>query len=188
HVLALDGDQALYDTVVRPEQQLQPRVRHLKQALDTAQHFVEQKRIEFVGGGGQAVLDDARAAKVEVYDSLAGVFGLLTTVNREASLEQFAFVLEWPKLTPEQKRDLYSKHACHELHFFLHKKDPEFFAAVVKPFLANKVDMTFLDHWLLGDDLRVFLEPWSFAQLNLIEKILLAPRLAAAAADARARP
>ncbi|HEX6812614.1 MAG TPA: hypothetical protein VF384_13390, partial [Planctomycetota bacterium] len=177
HVLALDGAQALYDTVVRPEQQLQPRARHLKQALDTAQHFVEQKRIEFVAGSGQAVLDDARAAKVEVYDSLAGVFGLLTTVNREASLEQFAFVLEWPKLTPKQKQELYSKHACHELHFFLHAKDPEFFAAVVKPFLVNKLDKTFLDHWLLGDDLRAFLEPWSFAQLNLIEKILLAKRL-----------
>jgi hypothetical protein len=48
---------------------------------------------------------------------------------------------------------------------------------VCKPFLANKLDKTFLDHWLLGDDLTSWLEPWAFAQLNLIEKILLARRL-----------
>ncbi|HEU4420373.1 MAG TPA: hypothetical protein VFT55_15665, partial [Planctomycetota bacterium] len=178
HVLALDGDQAIYDTMVRPEQPLQPRVRHLKAALDGAQHFVEQKRIEFVAAAGQAVLDDARSARVEVYDSLASVFALLTTVNRDASLEQFAFVLGWPKLSQQQKQELYSKHACHELHFFLFRKDPEFFAAVVKPFLANKADKTFLDQWLLGMPLQSWLEPWSFAQLNLIEKILLAQSLA----------
>jgi len=178
HVLALDGDQAIYDTMVRPEQPLQPRVRHLKAALDGTQHFVEQKRIEFVAAAGQAVLDDARSARVEVYDSLASVFSLLTTVNRDASLEQFAFVLGWPKLSQAQKQELYSKHACHELHFFLFRKDPEFFAAVVKPFLANKADKTFLDQWLLGMPLQGWLEPWSFAQLNLIEKILLAQRLA----------
>jgi hypothetical protein len=46
-----------------------------------------------------------------------------------------------------------------------------------KPFLQSKRSKTFLDHWLLGDDLRRFTEPWAFAQLNLIEKMLLAQRL-----------
>ncbi|MEO6596811.1 MAG: hypothetical protein ABIP94_18850 [Planctomycetota bacterium] len=177
HVLALDGDQALYDTVVRTEQPLRPRARQLANALDGTQHFVEQKRIQFVSGGSTTTLDDARSAQVEVYDSLASVYQLLTTVSKDASLAQFAFLLQWPKLPRAEKAELYSKHACHELHFFLHQKDPEFFAAVVKPFLANKVDKTFLDHWLLGDDLTGYLEPWAFAQRNLIEKILLAQRL-----------
>src|SRR5204863_2468279 len=61
------------------------------------------------------------------------------------------------------------------------------FAAVVKPFLANKLEKTFLDHWLLGDDLSGYLETWSFAQLNLIEKILLAQRLAPPQQEAVAR-
>ena len=35
-----------------------------------------------------------------------------------------------------------------------------------------------MDHWLLGDDLKDYLEPWRFSRLNIVEKILLARRLA----------
>jgi hypothetical protein len=177
HVLALDGHQAVYQSVLRPEAPLQPRARHLRAALDGTQPFAEQKRIEFVAAGGEAVLPDARAAQVEVYDSLATVHRLLATLCPDPSLSQFAFVLQWPRLADAEKHELYSRHACHELNFFLSRKDPRFFADVVRPFLANKLAKTFLDHWLLGDDLTRFLEPWSFAQLNLIERILLAQRL-----------
>ncbi|MEC7723984.1 MAG: hypothetical protein VYD05_00620, partial [Planctomycetota bacterium] len=53
----------------------------------------------------------------------------------------------------------------------------QFFGAVVRPFLANKLDKTFLDEWLLERDLSAYLEPWKFARLNLVEKILLAQRV-----------
>ncbi|MBX3462200.1 MAG: hypothetical protein KF830_03440 [Planctomycetes bacterium] len=187
HVVAIDGDQVVHDTAQRPETPLQPRTRHLREALDGSQHFAEQKRIEFLAAGGEAVLEDARAAQVEVYDSLAGVHRLLTTICQDPDLSAFAFVLDWPRLGDAEKRDLYSRHACHELHFFLHRKDPQFFAAVVRPLLASKLHKTFLDHWLLDDDLRGFLEPWRFAQLNLIERILLAQRLEAEGRRAIAR-
>src|SRR5205807_226019 len=86
-------------------------------------------------------------------------------------------LLNWPKLKPEQKRTLYAKHASHELHFFLAKKDPAFFQAAVRPFLANKKDKTFMDHWLLEDDLGQYLEPWWYGRLNTVERVLLAQRL-----------
>ncbi|HEX6810547.1 MAG TPA: hypothetical protein VF384_02885, partial [Planctomycetota bacterium] len=182
-VLALDGNQAVYDKLVRDEQALRPRARHLGTALDGSQHFTEQKRLEFVAAGGEASLGDPRSTQVEKFDSLASVHALLSTIRPDAGLAEFAFLMQWPQLTQPQKRELYGKHACHELHFFLSRKDPEFFAAVVKPSLANKLDKTFLDHFLLGDDLRRFLEPWAFAQLNLIEKVLLAQRLDGAGRD-----
>src|SRR5262249_6381534 len=73
----------------------------------------------------------------------------------------------------------YSKFACHELNFFLSKKDPAFFAEVVKAYLANKKDKTYLDHWLLGVDLGGYLDPWKFGQLNAVERVLMAKRIAA---------
>jgi hypothetical protein len=187
HVLALDGAQAVRDTLVRDETPLAPRPRALPQALDGTQHFAEQKRIEFVAAGATTKLDDARSAQVEIHDSLGSAFRLLTTISKDGELAKFSFLVDWPTLKPEQRRQLYSEHACHELHFFLFKKDPEFFAAVVKPLLANKLDKTFLDHWLLGSDLRGWLEPWTFARLNLIERILLAQRLGGAERDAIVR-
>jgi len=177
HVIAIDGKEALYDRAIRDEQMLQPRSRALAAALDPEEHFIETKRIEFVDAGGEAIIDDARSAEVEVFDSLAGIYQLMTTISNDANLALFAFILDWPKLEDTAKRDLYGKHACHELHFFIYQKDREFFDAVVRPHLTNKLDKTFVDKWLLGVDLRTYLEPWAFAQLNLIEKILLAQRL-----------
>lgn len=187
HVLALDGDQAVFDSMVRPEVALTPRQRTLTQPLDPTQHFVEHRRIEFVAAGGTAVLEDARAAQVEVHDSLASVHRLFATITRDPDLARFAFVLTWPQRTPDEKLELYRQHACHELHFFLQQKDREFFTTVVQPLLSQKLDKTFLDHWLLGDDLTRFLEPWTFAQLNLIERVLLAHRLGGEARQAIAR-
>src|SRR5205085_9991219 len=38
---------------------------------------------------------------------------------------------------------------------------------------------TFLDHFLLEDDLSGYLKPWSYAQLNIVERILLIQRIQA---------
>jgi len=77
------------------------------------------------------------------------------------------------------------------LHLFLYHKDPRFYEAVVAPALANKKDKTFIDHWLLGNDLSGFLEPWRFGRLNAAERALLGKRLRAKALslarDARER-
>ncbi len=37
------------------------------------------------------------------------------------------------------------------MNLFLFFKDPDFFMSVVKPFLANKMEKTFVDYWLLGN-------------------------------------
>ena len=187
HIIALDGSHAVYDTIVRSEQRLQPRPRTLPRSLDTDRHLVEQKHIEFVAAGGTAALDDARSAQVEIHDSLASVYRLFTTISQNDDLQRFSFVVEWPDLPRARKLELYDRHACHELHFFLHQKDREFFDAVVRPYLANKLDKTFLDEWLLDLDLRPYLEPWKFAQLNLVERILLAQRIGADERNAVAR-
>lgn len=177
HVLALDGDQAIYATFVRDEQGLQPRARHLGAALDPRSHAIEQRRIELIAAQSEAVLDEERAAEATLLDSLAAVHRLLLTISASEDLAEFEFVVRWPSLTREEQLELYERYACHELHFFLFKKDPQFFAEVVGPYLANKQHKTFLDHWLLGSDLRAYLEPWAFGRLNLIERILLAQRL-----------
>jgi len=177
HVLAVDSQDTVYASLVRPEQALEARSRQLARALDGKRHFAEQRRIEFIAAGGEAVLADAATARAETYDSLAAVYRLFSTLSGNQDLARFAFLLRWPKLTPAQKHELYEKHACHELHFFVHEKDPAFFKQVVRPYLANKAHKTFLDHWMLGNDLSAFVEPWAFSRLNIVERILLARRL-----------
>jgi hypothetical protein len=177
HVVAVDGEETVYRSIVRDESPLVARSRQLPKALNSKQHFSERRKIEFVKVGGSAVLDDASNVQAQTYDSLQSIFQLFTAMSGNADLREFAFILEWPTLDVMQKQKYYEDYACHELHFFLHQKDPEFFKTVVRPFLANKARKTFLDDWLLGSDLSPYLDPWKFARLNIAERALLARRV-----------
>lgn len=179
NVVALDDDDTVVTQVIRRERELQPAPRQLLAALPVERPVAEQRKIEFVPGGREAVFSDVTTSQFERFDSLAAVFAMFQSLTGHADLNEFAFLLEWPTLEAEAKRSLYSKHACHELHFFLHQKDRAFFDAEVRPYLSNKADKTFLDRWLLELDLSTYLEPWAFGRLNAVEKILLARRLPA---------
>lgn len=141
-------------------------------------HFSSQKRITVARPGQPFVIADTTTGKLEVYDSLARVFGLYSTLTADPNLAEFSFLMEWPNKKDEEKRTLYSKHACHELNVFLARKDPAFFAAVVRPYLANKLAPRFVDQYLLERDLRSYAQPWRHAQLNIAERILLGERVA----------
>ncbi|MFM7071208.1 MAG: hypothetical protein ACKO38_05375, partial [Planctomycetota bacterium] len=151
----------------------------LAEGLDPAGHFTQRKQISLVGANEPFSLADIASSRFEYYDHLGRVHALYSTLTQEPRLNEFRFILDWPTLAAERKRELYSKHACHELSFFLYRKDPEFFAAVIKPYLANKKDKTFLDKWLLGADLSDYLRPWAHGQLNVVERVLLAQRIVA---------
>ncbi|WP_181234576.1 hypothetical protein, partial [Enhygromyxa salina] len=160
-----------------PETALAPRDLRLLDALAPTEHFVKRKRRSSLGAGAQLVLDDIRTAKLELIDSVAKAHALLLTLTNDSHLREFEFVTRWPSLTPEQQRENYSKYACHELNLFLARKDPAFCGRVIAPYLANKRDKTFLDHYLLGNDLRGYLEPWAYGRLNTLERLLLAGRV-----------
>ena len=177
HVVAVDPLNTTYRSVSLPEPKPTFLDLRLLTGLNPKAHFAQQKQITIVPVGQAFTLGDITTSKFEAYDSLGRVYGLFATLNRDPKLVEFVFLLKWPTLKPEEKRTLYSKHASHELSFFLFKKDPEFFNAVIKPYLANKKDQTFLDHYLLGHDLSAFLLPWNHEQLNVVERVLLAQRV-----------
>ncbi|MEZ6194619.1 MAG: hypothetical protein R3F20_02660 [Planctomycetota bacterium] len=183
HVVAAKGRQTVYRTLAREGSPLEPAPRRLLAALDAGRHFAESRGIDFLATGQSATIATTDGAEVETFDSLADVFRLYRSLNPDASLADFDFLLEWPTMDEARKRALYSQNACHELHFFLYRKDRDFFDRVVAPYLANKADRTFLDRWLLEEDLERYVEPRAFSRLNVVERILLARRLGASAGD-----
>jgi hypothetical protein len=177
HVVAVDPVNTTARSFGLPEQKADFVDLRLRNGLNPYAHFTQQKQVNVLTPGKALTLADAAGSRYEVYDSLAKVYGLYATLSRDAKLAEFSFILNWPKLKLAEKQSLYSQYACHELNFFLAKKDPEFFRALVKPYLANKKDKTFVDHWLLEDDLKEYLQPWQFARLNTAERVLLAQRV-----------
>jgi len=175
-VLAVSPGDAVCRDLLLPEVDPAPQDLRLRLALDADSHFTERKQVSRLAPGQPLELADITTSRVEVYDTLARVYRLLGTLSNDATLATFGFLLRWPQMTEEEKRGKYSEFASHELGFFVSCKDEEFFARVIRPYLRNKKDKTFLDRWLLGDDLAGYRTPWAYGRLNVVERILLARR------------
>jgi autotransporter-associated beta strand protein len=179
-VYAEDLADAVWRTFALPEADTKFVDLRLAQSLDSAKPFAEKKEVTVLMPGEKLVA----AGELEGYDTLGSVHSLLTTLSNNSNLAKFAWLLQWPKLKDDERREKYSEFACHELSFFLSRKDPAFFGKVVRPYLANKKDKTFMDDYLLGRNLARYREPWAYARLNVAERALLAQRVKGEAANA----
>ncbi|WP_075088263.1 hypothetical protein [Verrucomicrobium spinosum] len=183
-IYAEDLEHAVWQKVPLPATATQFRDERLTRNLDPASPFTETKETTVLQKGQTLVLDDILTSEVESYDTLGGVYSLLKTLNTDPNVAEFAWILQWPQYSDAEKRAKYGEYASHELHLFLAKKDPAFFTKVVKPYLANKKDKTFMDEFLLDARLDRYLEPWRYSRLNVVERALLAQRLPGEAARA----
>ena len=84
-------------------------------------------------------------------------------------------MLKWNKFTTEQKNKKYNDYQCHEMNLFLYFKDFEYFSKVARPFVGSKMEKTFIDHWLLGEDDAIlhYQDIGYFDKLNALEQALL---------------
>ncbi|HNX33654.1 MAG TPA: hypothetical protein PKM57_03440 [Kiritimatiellia bacterium] len=176
-VLAVDPTATVLRCVALEDTPVETRELRLSDGFDPKKAYAEQKLVTPVQAKAGVTVGDVTTARFEIYDTVAKVYRLLATLNPDATFGEFSFVADWAALEPGEQRRLYSKYACHELSFFLYRKAPKFFEQVIRPYLRNKKDKTFMDHWLLGEDLNGYLEPWRFARLNAAERVLLGKRL-----------
>lgn len=160
-----------------PEGGVKKRDIRLQKILNPEKDYTQRRNVTLLQTGDTLAIDDLRSSELETYDTVAGVYSTLLGIAPNDWFTEFGFVTGWPKLEESKKRELYSKYASHELNFFLSKKDPDFFKAAVQPYLRNKKDKTFMDHYLVEANLESYLAPWKFGRLNIVERILLARRI-----------
>lgn len=177
HILVVDRGGAIVRHLSLPGQPRTLRDLRLNLALDPKKLFVQERKISALKKGEQFRLGDITASRFEAYDELSRIYALYVTLSNDPKLVEFQFITHWDKMSREERLEKYAKYASHELNFFLYKKDRVFFDEVVQPYIKNKKDKTFLDHWLLADDLSGYLDPWAFDRLNVVEQILLCQRI-----------
>ncbi len=182
-LVAVNAFNTIQRNVDLPLLKLAPADARLAHALDPDKHFSQSKQTGILQAGDTLLIEDIISAKFQQYDDLGDVFQLMLALNPGTHLSRFEFILTWNDKPEKSKNELYSKYACHELNFFLMKKDPVFFDKVVVPHLKNKRDQTFMDRWLLKSNLDEYVSPWKYERLNTVEKILLAQRLEEQSAD-----
>ena len=175
-VVVTDPTQVLTRDVFLDDRETAFQDLRLAGALDPSQAYAQKKQTSVLGQGDVLELGSTEFRIFDNFGDLHSLFGTLTD-DAEELLGEFAFLLTWDEMEEADKRQKYSKFACHELSFFLSRRDPEFFDGVVKPYIANKRDKTFLDNYLLGENLDQYLKLYEFGRLNIVEKLLLARRL-----------
>ena len=155
HVLAVNHLNTVARQIVLPETKdgIKFRDLRLETSLDRGKHFTERRNVTLLEEGKTLTVEDFRAAEVETYDTVGGIYGTLLGINPDENFSTFAFLTGWNDLDETEKRELYSEYACNELNFFLYRKDPGFFESTVQAYLKNKKDKTFLDHYLVGNPL-----------------------------------
>ena len=158
--------------------ELEQRDLRLANALDANDHFAQMKQIEALEVGDVLKLEDLVSGKFHYFDDLGDVFRLYLTLNPNTRLSDFEFLLSWSHKTQQEKQELYSKYACHELNFYLSMKDKPFFESVVVPHVGFKLEQGFMDQFLTGQQTERYADQqFEFAQLNVFERILLAQTL-----------
>ena len=176
-VVAIDGSQTVARELGLDDVAIETRDRRLADGLPAAGHFTEKNEISTLLTGASLTIDDPATSKLETIDTLASVYALCATLSGDPTMTEFGFVIEWPTLDAKTRREKFSEYACHELSLFLYFKDRAFFDDVIEPYLRNKRDKTFIDHYLLGSSLTGYLESWAYSRLNVVERILLGHRV-----------
>ena len=172
-LVALDPVQQVSLDVPLRDSKTQKRELRMVTELDIEKAHAKKKQVSRLEKGQGFKIEDFTTSRFRAIDSLKDAYDLLLTLNGNPDFREFEFLLDWPSLTNEERLEKYRSYASHELHFFLYRKDPDFFNKVVKPYLANKKEPTLLDDWFLSRDLSQYIEPVRFDKLNAFEKAIL---------------
>jgi len=153
----------------------------LSPGFDPAKHYSPCRKICCLSQGEEYKVTDIKATEYVSFAKLSALFDLYSGLSGESAanvqreLENFRPLTQWPALSDAAKLDFYDARMCHEVNYFLYKRDKAFFDATVKPVLQNKVRKEFMDLFLLGSsELARYADPYLFSTLNVFEKILFA--------------
>jgi hypothetical protein len=171
--LALDPIQQVSLDLSLPDVGTITRERRMVTDLDFKTAHAKQKQVSILEAEKDFKVEDFTTSRFRSIDSLRDAYDLLLTINGNSTVRKFDFLMDWPELEENEKIEKYRTYACHELHFFIYRKDREFFDKIIRPYLENKKELTFLDNWFLQRDLSIYLDPFHFDQLNAFEKALL---------------
>lgn len=178
HVAIVNEDSQSFSRIaLREDEKMAVRDLRLLSPLPVDRVHLQKQEILPLRAGETLDIPDTSLAEFEMIDSLSAAYAYLLNVRNDSELRKFEFLTYWTNLSREEKLKKLDEYACHELHFFIYMKDRDFFDQVLRPYLIYKKDKTFMDEWLLGMDLRKWVDPRNYRYLNTAERVLLSFRL-----------
>ncbi|KAI9254122.1 hypothetical protein EDC94DRAFT_524762 [Helicostylum pulchrum] len=172
-VLAISGEQAAYqDTVMSSDCKF--RLNDLRQKQSSNKALIRSKVVKNILPNEKLVLDTHEYETIDSFEKLFETIGTISRVGSSVS-QSFEYLKTWSSLGVSKKLKLHEKNVCYELNFWLKRKDPKFFGQFVKPAIMSKIQKSFMDLYLIGEDLSEFSNDiYKFEQLSIAERAILA--------------
>eukprot|EP00347_Sterkiella_histriomuscorum_P016748 403352004 len=180
HVLVIDYDSLAKKQVDIPLENLSipRRDLSLNQTLETEKGFTESRTSQILQNSEQNQVEDITSTEIQIIDDLTKVRAILDSltkqnyVNNDQSWKDLLPIfMKWSTYSNEEKNKHFNKNFSHELNIFIFLKDRTYFDSVVKPYLKNKMEKQFIDHYLLGNQEEVskYANIESVSKLNVME-------------------
>lgn len=180
YVLIFDDENVTDLHLELPSQSKDIKCRNLSlyNPLDPKKTYNEVRNVINLGEGEKHKIRDMTSVDYNIIDSLDKTKNIQLEIAKMDGFNicpDLLFLTSWDKLSYDEQIKKYTSYLCHETHLFLYFKDRSFFDKVVKPFIMNKNEKSFIDHWLLENyrELEKFTGVEFFDNLNSVEKVLL---------------
>jgi hypothetical protein len=150
----------------------------LNKPLDPKKTYNQVRNVINLKEGDRHKIKDITSVDYIIIDSLEKTKNIQLEIARMDGYEirpDLLFLTTWDKLSYEEQIKKYTSYLCHETHVFLYFRDRPFFEKVIRPFITNKSEKSFIDHWLLEnyEEIKKYTGVEFFDNLNSVEKILL---------------
>eukprot|EP00347_Sterkiella_histriomuscorum_P021579 403333486 len=177
-IVASSDDQFTHSvTSVRADHHIPQRDLSLKKPYNQEKSFSESRRTVNCLKYDSHSIEDITSTELQIVDSIEKVVLVQKELKKIQPQDQefIEHLLKWSTYGSEKRAKVYSDFFSHEFNLFLKLKDPQYFDQVVKPFLINKIEKTFVDYWLLNyeDALEQYIPFSRFQELNVFEQCLL---------------
>ena len=185
-IIAVDKNSLAHYLQPLTGSQIEKRDLSLAKPLEVEKAFSEMRTTKCIEKYGSFVIEDFVSTELQNIDSLEKVLLILKEIIRLngtkiVGWEMCEKLILWEKMNDEDKNKMMSQYTSHELHLFIKKKDPAYFNSIVKSYLNNKMEKTFMDYYLLDNatELMKYAEnPALQNLLNPMEKAFLVEVLA----------
>ena len=173
-VVAYNKRQTYALTIPLKRNHLFSRDLRLARSLSSKKHYVGMQTSKVLKKGESEKIQHLLDADWRIYSSLHNAFDFLASQSSSGEVQDFRDLMFWPMLPEAQREALAQQLASHEFNLFLYYKDRPWFNAHIRPMLKNKRHLTFIDRFLLDQDLSFYFDPVQYQRLNPAEKALLA--------------
>ncbi|CAD8096488.1 unnamed protein product [Paramecium sonneborni] len=146
-----------------------------KSKLEIGKYYSTYRESIILKKGEEILLPDCANTQFKLINSYEEACQIMKNISQNIDATQLDLYSNWNNKHLDEKFKLYNNYQSDEFNVFLYFKDPAFFEIYIQDYIRNKIEKSFMDHFLLKNNqyLQQQVSSGKFAQLNALEQTFL---------------